>query len=326
MVNLRNWPRMAKTISTWASDVQIVFGSKKLKASIGLGNKDEVATDEQNDQALYFLRHHLSPTLKNEYMTERKANDLWTALKNWFEMLKYTILPRAQQDWARLRFADFKSVAEYNSALHLICTNLSLCGKNITKEEKIEKNLSTFHPSAIQSAHNYRQDAYKLYNDLIDIMQVVEAKALTLKSMLAPTRSKNSSIGRGESMVVTREKTKPLLNVLIPMRRKDDKKRPQQKPYGLQEQTCYKCGVWGHWSKICRSPKHIVDAYKAKKNKAEAHFTMAITNEEAIMGDLTPKASYSPLDIASAVKMIASEENTSMVEVDVDTDAFLDSI
>jgi hypothetical protein len=53
---------------------------------------------------------------------------------------------------------------------------------------------------------------------------------------------------------------------------------------------------------------------------------MAITNEEAIMGDLTPKASYSPLDIASAVKMIASEENTSMVEVHVDTDAFLDSI
>lgn len=103
---------------TWASDLQIVLGRKKLKATIGLSNKDEVATDEQNDQALQFLRHHLSPTLKNEYMAERKANDLWTALKNWFEMLKYTILPQAQQDWARLRFADFKTMAEYNSALH----------------------------------------------------------------------------------------------------------------------------------------------------------------------------------------------------------------
>ena len=39
---------------TWASDVQIVLGGKKLKVAIGLGQKDEVATDEQNDQALHF--------------------------------------------------------------------------------------------------------------------------------------------------------------------------------------------------------------------------------------------------------------------------------
>lgn len=51
-------------------------------------------------------------------------------------------------------------------------------------------------------------------------MQVAEAKALALKSMLAPTRS----IARGERMVVTREKTKPQLNILIPMRRKMTRK------------------------------------------------------------------------------------------------------
>jgi hypothetical protein len=126
---------------TWASDVQIVLGGKKLKVAIELGQKDEVATDEQNDQALYFLRHHLSPTLKNEYMSERKASNLWNALQQRFERLKYTVLPQAQQDWARLRYADFKTVGEYNAALHRICTKLSLCGKVITDEEKIEKNL-----------------------------------------------------------------------------------------------------------------------------------------------------------------------------------------
>jgi hypothetical protein len=65
---------------TWTSDVQTVFGGKKLKAAIRLGQKDEVTTDEQNDQALHFLRHHLSPTLKNEYMSKRKASNLWNAL------------------------------------------------------------------------------------------------------------------------------------------------------------------------------------------------------------------------------------------------------
>jgi hypothetical protein len=54
----------------------------------------------------------------------------------------------------------------------------------ITDEEKIEKNLSTFHPSAIQSARNYRQDAYKQYSDLIDIMQVNEAQDDALKDEL----------------------------------------------------------------------------------------------------------------------------------------------
>jgi hypothetical protein len=108
------------------------YGQKYLTWTIVLGKKDEKAIDEQNDQALPFLRHHLSSTLKNKYIAERRARDLRIILKNWFKKLKYTIMPQAQQDWTRLMFADFKTMAEYNSALHQICTNLSLCVKNIT--------------------------------------------------------------------------------------------------------------------------------------------------------------------------------------------------
>jgi hypothetical protein len=86
--------------------------------------------------------------------------------------LKYTILPQEEQDWVRLRFADFKSISEYNSTLHQICTNLSLCDKVVTDTEKIEKTLSTFHPSTVQSARNYKQASYKEYDEMIDIMQV----------------------------------------------------------------------------------------------------------------------------------------------------------
>jgi hypothetical protein len=76
-------------------------------------------------------------------------------------------LPQAQQDWARLRYDDFKTMGEYNAAPHRICTKLSLCGKVII---------------AIQSARNYRQDAYKQYGDLIDMMQVNEAQDDALKT------------------------------------------------------------------------------------------------------------------------------------------------
>jgi hypothetical protein len=119
----------------WASNVQIVLGVKKLRQTIGIGTpQDHAPTPDENDQALHFLRHHLCATLKNEYMGLRSPLTLWTALKKRFEKLKYTIFPQAEQNWARLRFADFKSVAEYNSALHrIVPTSLSVARLSRTR-------------------------------------------------------------------------------------------------------------------------------------------------------------------------------------------------
>ena len=56
---------------TWASDIEIILGAKKLRAAIGFGtSKDANPTAEENDYALHFLKHHLYLTLKNEYMAE----------------------------------------------------------------------------------------------------------------------------------------------------------------------------------------------------------------------------------------------------------------
>ena len=157
---------------------------KTLLRAIGKGAQLAVTDpkfETENAQALHFLRHHLSPTLKDEYMAERSASGLWTALKQRFERLKYTVKPRAEAEWIRLRFADFKTVGEYNSALHRICTTLRLCGTEITDSQKIEKTLSTFHPDAVQSSRNYRQGNYTRYSELIDVLQVAEAQDEVLK-------------------------------------------------------------------------------------------------------------------------------------------------
>ena len=114
--------------------MDIFLTSKELTQAISVG-ADGIksdATPAENARALHFLRHHLCGTLKNEYMAERSALDLWNALTKRFERLKYTVGPQAEAEWIRLRFQDFKMVGEYNSALHWISTSLQLCGTTIT--------------------------------------------------------------------------------------------------------------------------------------------------------------------------------------------------
>ncbi|KAK1646254.1 hypothetical protein QYE76_064059 [Lolium multiflorum] len=54
-------------------------------------------------------------------------------------------------------------------------------GKEIKDKEKIDKNLTTFHPTAIQSSRNYRQEKFEQYAALIDALQVDEAQDEDIK-------------------------------------------------------------------------------------------------------------------------------------------------
>ena len=143
---------------TWASDMDIVLEGQCIKGALSAGTPTAPSKTipADNAKALHFLRHHMCETLKNDYMAERSASALWTTLNKRFSRLKYTIQPQAEADWIRLRFADFKTVGEYNSALYRICTILQLCGTTTTDQQKIDKTFSTFHPSTIQSSRNYR--------------------------------------------------------------------------------------------------------------------------------------------------------------------------
>ena len=53
-------------------------------------------------------------------------------------------------------------------------------------------------------------------------------------------------------------------------------KRLQDKPPKNHENNCYTCGMKGHWSRTCRTPKHLVDLYqasiKAKGKEIEMNF------------------------------------------------------
>jgi len=43
---------------------------------------------------------------------------LWLALQQWYEQQKAVILPETTHEWNHLRIQDFKSVNEFNHAMH----------------------------------------------------------------------------------------------------------------------------------------------------------------------------------------------------------------
>ena len=90
--------------------------------------------------------------------------ELWVALKERYEQQKELIWPEANHEWNHLRLQDFKSMADYNHAVHRICSKLKFYEKEPTDADKIEKTLSTMLLSDIVLQQQYRAHNYQLYS------------------------------------------------------------------------------------------------------------------------------------------------------------------
>ena len=112
--------------------------------------------------------------MKTEYLTVKDPLELWINLKDRYDHLKLTVLPKAQYEWIHLRLQDFKTVSEYNSAIFKVSSLLKLCGDTITDEDLLEKTFSTFHASNVVLQQQYREKGFKKYYDLITCLLVAE--------------------------------------------------------------------------------------------------------------------------------------------------------
>ena len=65
------------------------------------------------------------------------------------------------------------------------------------------------------------------------------------------------------------------------------------------ENICYRCGGKGHWSRTCRTPKHLVDlnqqSLKNKEKKVETHY--AYNDGDDADYDIYGDMDTTPLDI-----------------------------
>ncbi|XP_017253784.2 uncharacterized protein LOC108223854 [Daucus carota subsp. sativus] len=193
MTNLAKLEFVALDVSgnnylSWVLDAELHLSANGLKDTI---DPEKIPTVEQNAKAIIFLRHHIHEDLKSEYLTIKNPLTLWNNLKDRFDHQKLVHLPSARYDWINLRLQDFKSVAEYNSALFKISSKLILCGENITNAEMIEKTLSTFHPNTMILAQQYRERNFQKYGELISLLLVAEKNnELLLKNhQIRPTGS-----------------------------------------------------------------------------------------------------------------------------------------
>ena len=229
-------------------------------------------------------------SLQTQYLSVRDPQTLWKRLKDRYDHTKTIILPQAQYDWQNLRLQDFKSVSDYNSALFDIVSLLELCGIKLTDAELLEKTFSTFHASNIVLQQQYRQRQFATYSDLISVLLTAEqTNELLLKNHdLRPAGSKALPEAHANSeKIIDHFKGYKRRQEYNPQRggRKFNRLRKsnfgpnhdkEKKPKKVtNESICHRCGMTGHWSRTCRTPKHFVDLYQASlKNtskRGESH-------------------------------------------------------
>ncbi|KAM3284932.1 hypothetical protein P3S67_023731 [Capsicum chacoense] len=160
-----------KNYISWVLDAEIHLDTMDLGDAI----KNENTISSQNRaKAMIFLHHHLDEVLKIEYLTTKDPLVLWNSLKERFDHLKMVILPKARYEWMHLRFQDYKSVHEYNSAMFRISSQLKLYGETVNDNDMMEKMLSTFHASNMLLQQQYREKGFKKYTELSSHLLVAE--------------------------------------------------------------------------------------------------------------------------------------------------------
>nr|ABF96510.1 retrotransposon protein, putative, Ty1-copia subclass [Oryza sativa Japonica Group] len=137
----------------WASDIKINFASRGILNTIEEPNDGDPEIEPRKlNTALFLLRLYIHKDLKHEYMLETSPLNLWKALKERYDQQKELIWPEANYEWVHLCLQDFKTMAEYNHAVH-----------NIVPDCRIPKHLVLLYQKSLKdkkSSENPRFEAH----------------------------------------------------------------------------------------------------------------------------------------------------------------------
>ncbi|XP_074304379.1 uncharacterized protein LOC141639092 [Silene latifolia] len=279
-----------KKYLSWVLDAKIHLDAKGLGETIKDGNK---STSQDKAKAMIFLRHHLHDGLKLEYLIVKDPQILWNDLKERYDHQKTVILPKARYDCMHLRLQAFKSVSEYNSAMFRISSQLRLCGEKIIDKDMLEKTCSNFHANNIVLQTQYREKGFKKYSELISCLLVAELNnellmknhesrptgSVPFPEVNVTSRNENKSNansytrnggrgqcrgrGRGRGIGKYGKGRGGSFNKTHSHQKWDRKDGKSEKDKNENmTNICHRCGGKGHWTRLCRTPNHLVDLYQ----------------------------------------------------------------
>ena len=90
--------------------------------------------------------------------------------------------------------------------------------------------------------------------------------------------------------------------------KQENDKYIQNTPSKAHENNCHGCGMKGHWSRTCRTPKHLVNIYQALIKEKRKEIEMNFININVL--DLT----YYDIDFfgghSEKIDYLMNDENT----------------
>ncbi|KAK9750532.1 hypothetical protein RND81_02G203300 [Saponaria officinalis] len=241
-----------KNYLSWVLDAEIHLDAKGLGETIKKGNK---TTCQEKAKAMIFLRHHLHEGLKNEYLTVKDPQILWSNLKERYDHQKTVILPKAR----------FKKYSELISCLLVAEQNNELLMKN----HESRPTGSTPFPEANVAFYNKKGSNDKSYTDN-------KSRGRGRGRNGGRSRGRGfGGYGRGQGFGISFKKTHS-------HQKWDRKNGKGEKKSDNVTNICHRCGRNGHWSRVCRTPIHLVNLYQHKQKGKKVETNLVIDDNEGV--------------------------------------------
>ncbi|XP_051152722.1 uncharacterized protein LOC127266511 [Andrographis paniculata] len=277
---------------------------------MGLENiiaQDKNSPNQERAKTMIFLCYHIDEALKMQYVTLESPLKLWKRLKERYDHLRLTLLPRARSEWQSVRLQDFKTVQEYNSAMFKITSQLRHCGENISESDMMEKTFSTFHASNM-----VLQQCKSISRGKCNTTGKSGAWSGQVRNQRID-RDRNQNCGRGRANAYSHNNYQDRPRY-VPNWRYNDRRpyRPQQRfntgRNRNNDEECTRCGIKGHWAHVCRTVSRFAELYRASKERQERiapetnHAAHDDTFDDVMNENITHLDADDLLDIADDVK------------------------